>query len=561
MSGFDIVIRGGLIVDGTGAEGYHADIGIADGRIAEIGTIAANGARVIEADGHAVTPGFIDGHTHMDAQVNWDPIGTNSCWHGVTTVVMGNCGFSVAPVRNGAQALVARNLERAEDISGAAMNAGIDWSWETFDQYLDVVDALPKGINYSAYVGHSALRTWAMGERAFTEEANAEDLTLMREELTRALDAGAMGFSTSRSYAHETSDDRPVASRIASRDEVEHLVGALKGRRGAVFELAHEINTPGSPEGDAYWAWLKHIAVSTGVTVSYGVLGGFAKSQIAYIDEVAAAGGRMVGQTHCKGVSNISSFRSSFAFDSQPVWREFRALPPGAQLAGLRDPATRTALADAVKNAVYGRAVGAEARPPVWEDYWYYDTPLPPWRSVAEIAAERGVHPIEAVIDLAEETNLDALFMQFLTRSPDEETVRVLRHPSSVMTFSDSGAHVSQIADSSIQSFLIAWFCRETGLLSLPEAVNMMTGRAAQAWGFADRGVIRPGAVADINIFDPQTFAPLMPHIAHDLPTGARRLVQRSTGMKATLVGGEVLIEGGEHTGALPGKLLRRLDS
>jgi len=560
MSGFDIVIKGGLIVDGTGAEGYHADVGIAGGRIAEIGKVAANGARVIDAEGHAVTPGFIDGHTHMDAQVNWDPIGTNSCWHGVTTVVMGNCGFSVAPMRKGQQALVARNLERAEDISGAAMDAGIDWSWETFDQYLDTVEALPKGINYSAYVGHSALRTWAMGERAFAEEANADDLAAMRRELTRALDAGAMGFSTSRSFAHETSDDRPVASRLASRDEVAHLVGAMQGRRNAVFELAHEINAPGSPESDAYWAWLKQLAISSGVTVSFGVLGGFAASQIDYIDEVTAAGGRMVGQTHPKGVSNISSFRSSFAFDSQPVWREFRALPLDAQLAGLRDPATRTALADAVRNAVYGRAVGAEARPPVWEEYWYYDSPLPPWRSVAEIAAERGVHPIEAVIDLAAETGLDALFMQFLTRAPDEVTAKVLKHPSSVMTFSDSGAHVSQIADSSIQSYLIAWFCRETGLLSLPEAVNMMTGRAADAWGFAGRGVLREGAVADINVFDPATFAPLLPSIAHDLPTGARRLVQRSTGMKATLVGGEVLIAGGEHTGALPGRLLRRLD-
>ncbi len=253
----------------------QADVGIAGGRIAEIGKIAPGGARVIDAEGHIVTPGFIDGHTHMDAQMHWDHLGANSCWHGVTSVVMGNCGFSIAPMRKGQQALVARNLERAEDISGAAMAAGIDFCWEGFDQYLDVVDALPKGINHAAYVGHSALRTFAMGERAFTEEASADDLALMRSELARGLDAGAIGFSTSRSFAHLTSDDRPVASRIASRDEVAALVGSMKGRKGAVFELAHESTT----SGEDYWQWLKALAVSSGVGITYGVLGPSASSR------------------------------------------------------------------------------------------------------------------------------------------------------------------------------------------------------------------------------------------------------------------------------------------
>jgi len=281
---------------------------------------------------------------------------------------------------------------------------------------------------------------------------------------------------------------------------------------------------------------------------------------IEYIDRVTAAGGHMFGQTHARGVSTITSFRSIFPFDSQPVWKDFRKLPLDQQLAGLRDPETRQALADAVKNAVYGRSVGAEARPPVWEEYYYYDKPMPPWRSLAEIAAERGVHPIEALIDLGAEKNLDALFLQFLTRAPDEETAAVLRHPSSIMTFSDSGAHVGQIADSSIQSYLIAHFCRETGLLSLPEAIEMMTSRAARGWGFDGRGVIKEGSIADINIFDPETFGPLMPKIVHDLPGGARRLVQGSTGMKATLVAGEIVIENSKHTGALPGKLIRRTE-
>ncbi len=561
MSGLDLVIRGGTVIDGTGADGVIADVGIAGGRIAEIGKIAANGARVIDAEGHAVTPGFIDGHTHMDAQMHWDHLGANSCWHGVTSVVMGNCGFSIAPMRKGQQALVARSLERAEDISGAAMAAGIDFCWENYADYLDVVDALPKGINHAAYVGHSALRTYAMGERAFEEEANAYDLALMKAELARGLDAGAMGFSTSRSGAHLTSDDKPVASRIASRDEVAALVGSMKGRKGAVFELAHEILLPGNLDGDAYWQWLKDLTVSSGVGTTYGVLGRFALSQIDYIDQVTAAGGRMFGQTHSRGVSSLFSFRTAFFFDGQPVWKAFRAQPLAAQKAGLADPATRAALIHAVDNAQYAAAAGAEGKPPQWDDYYFCDKPMPPYKSLAELAAERSAaHPLEVLFDLAIETDMHALFLQYLTRASDEEAVQVMRHPSSVMTFSDSGAHVSQIADSSIQTHLLAYFVREKGLLSLPEAIHMMTGRSARHFGFAGRGEIKLGNVADINIIDPGTVAPLMPEVVHDLPTGARRFSQRAQGIRATLVAGEVLIDAGEHTGALPGKLLRRKD-
>jgi N-acyl-D-aspartate/D-glutamate deacylase len=561
MSDLDLVIRGGIVVDGTGAEGYTADVGIAGGKIAEIGKIAAGSARVIDAEGHIVTPGFIDGHTHMDAQMHWDHLGTNSVWHGVSTVVMGNCGFSIAPMRKGKQALVARSLERAEDISGAAMAAGIDFSWENYDQYLDVVDALPKGINHAAYVGHSALRTFVMGERAFEEEANADDLAAMTAELARGLDAGAMGFSTSRSLAHLTSDDRPVASRLASRDEVAALVGSMKGRKGAVFELAHEILLPGNLEGDTYWNWLRDLTISSGVATTYGVLGRFAATQIDYIDGVTAAGGRMFGQTHSRGVSSLFSFRSAFLFDKQGAWQAFRQQPLELQKAQLADPAVRAALIDAVDHAQYGTISGAEGKPPEWDAFYYFDNPMPPYRTLAQLAAERGAsHPLDVLFDLAIETDMHALFMQYLTSASDEEAVRVMRHPSSIMTFSDSGAHVSQIADGSIQTHLLAYFCRDKQLLSIPEAVEMMTSRAAKAWGFADRGVLASGMAADVNVFDPATVGPEMPEVVHDLPTGARRFSQRAKGFRATVVNGQVLTQNGVHTGALPGQLLRRRD-
>lgn len=561
MSGLDTVIRNGLVIDGTGTEGYIADIGIAGGKIAEIGKIAERGNCEIDAEGHAVTPGFIDGHTHMDAQINWDPLGRNSCWHGITTVVMGNCGFSVAPVRPGKEAYVVRNLERAEDISPDAMAAGMEWKWESFEEYLDVVDALPKGINYSAYIGHSALRTWAMGERAFEEEATEGDLDLMKGELRRALDAGAMGFSTSRTNAHLTADDRPVASRLATRQEVEELVRVMQGRPNVAFELAQERHAPDSPGFDDFYGWLRDLAIETKVMTTFGVMGTWWRKQIDYMEQVSKAGGRMIGQTHSRGVTTLTSFRSATPFDGLPVWKEFRQKPLKAQLAGLKDPATRAALVGAIKEGKYPLAAGAEAPPPDWNKFYIYDKVTPPWRNLANVSAGIGKHPAEVVLDIVIESGLDAMFMQPITTASEDDLVEMMRHPSTAMTFSDSGAHVSQIADSSIQSHLIAYFWREKSLIPLPECVQMITSRPAQAWGFADRGILREGFVADINVFDPQTFGPQMPEIVHDLPTGARRLSQKSNGMKATLVAGQVLIENGEHTGALPGKLLRRRDA
>src|SRR6202047_998221 len=224
---YDLIIRNGTVIDGSGMPRFRADVGVAGGKIAVIGKIRDRAREVIDAEGHVVAPGIIDGHTHMDAQVFWDALGTSSCWHGVTSVVMGNCGFSLAPCPEKNKSLVIRNLERAEDISGAAMNAGVKWSWNTFSEYLDAVDRLPKGINYAAYIGHSALRTFVMGERAFDQESNSEDLATMKAELRSAIHAGAARFTTSRSRAHQTPDGRPVASRLANWDEVKQLVGVM----------------------------------------------------------------------------------------------------------------------------------------------------------------------------------------------------------------------------------------------------------------------------------------------------------------------------------------------
>ncbi|MDQ1361133.1 MAG: N-acyl-D-amino-acid deacylase [Acidimicrobiaceae bacterium] len=556
---YDLVIRNGTVVDGSGGPSYRADVAVSGDRIAEIGRITARAPSEIDAEGQVVTPGFVDGHTHMDAQVMWDPLGTCSCWHGVTTVVMGNCGFSLAPVRSDARELVVRNLERAEDISPAALAAGIEWGWETFAQYLDEVDRQPKGINYAAYVGHSALRTWAMGERAFEEEADEDDLGRMEVELESAMRAGAIGLTTSRSGNHATSDDRPVASRLAAWSEVQRLVGVLGRERAGVFELALEgAARSRDPERRAeFLERLRGLALDSGVPVSFGVVGGYDEHLLELIDDVAAAGGTMFGQSHCRGVATLLSFQTRLPFDRLPEWRDLRARPASEQLAALSDPSVRARLVDAAEHGDYGRAIGAEARRPDFDHVYVMNGAVPPHATVAQVAAARRMAPVELMIDLAVSTGLEQLFIQPITPEDPDLILPFLRHQGSVMTFSDSGAHVSQVIDSSIQTHLLAYWVRQRQDLTLEEAVRMLTSATADAWGFTDRGRLRPGLAADLNVFDPDTVAPSMPEVVTDLPGGARRLRQGATGFRATVVAGQVVLDEGKSTGALPGRLLR----
>ena len=561
---YDLVIKNGTVIDGSGLPRYRADIGVRHGRITTIGRIRERAREVLDADGHIVSPGFVDGHTHMDAQIFWDPLGTSSCFHGVTTAVMGNCGFTLAPCAATDKQLVMRNLQRAEDIPPEAMEAGIEWRWTTFPEFLDCLESLPKGINYASYIGHSALRTYVMGNRAFEEPAGERDMQAMERELRDAIRAGAVGFTTSRSPSHETPDGRPVASRVASWDEFRRLVNVMGELNAGLVELAGEgvDRAPGDPGLRDYHNRLRDLAVQSGRPMTFGVFSRRGvpdvwRTYLALLDETAAAGGRMFAQVHSRSLSALLSFRTQLPFDRLPVWSELRALPLAEQRSRLRDRELRRKLVEASTARDSHRPVGTEARPAEYDWLFVFDTVEGPHRTVAEVAKERGLHPCEAMIELALEKDLDLFFLQPLANEDQDYALELMRHPRAVTTFSDSGAHVSQLMDSSLQTHLLSHWVRKKQAFTLEQAVRMITFVPATLWGFSDRGLIREGMAADLIVFDPETIGAQMPEVVDDLPAGARRLLQRSRGIAATVVNGEVLLRDGEHTGALPGELLR----
>jgi N-acyl-D-amino-acid deacylase len=558
---FDLVVRNGLVVDGSGAPGFRGDVAVVGDRIVAVGDVDGSGQEEIDADGLVVAPGFVDAHTHMDAQIFWDHLGNSSCWQGVTTVVMGNCGYTLAPARPEHRSLVSNNMERAEDIPAETLAQGVPWTWSSFAEYLDVVDALPKGMNYAQSVGHSALRIWAMGERAFDSTATPEDLAAMQQELTRAMAAGAIGLTTSRNHDHTTADNRLVASRLAAWDEIEALATTLGRAADAVFQI-------GSGEDEVtkadHMLRLQKLAIDTGAQV---VTPSVSLDVTALIEETIAAGGRMFGLTQCRGFNVLQSFKTRLSFDTLPSWKDIRQLPLEQQRKLYEDPDVRAKLVHAAHHEEYVVVGAADPFEPDFEKIFVMYSPYRVNPSVAAEARRLGIDPVEVMLDLALETDFEICFTQSfwdpLARAyyADEnldDFRALLGHPHTAMTFSDAGAHSSQISDASIQTHLLAYWVRERQFFSLEKAIRMITRQPALAWKLHDRGMLRPGFGADITIFDADTVAPTLPKVVADLPGGAHRYVQRAEGYAATIVNGSVFTRDGEATESRQGRLLRR---
>ena len=564
----DLVIENGTVIDGSGGPRYRADVGVKAGRIVEIGRIRSAATERIDAEGHIVSPGFIDGHTHMDAQVAWDQLGSCSCWHGVTSVVMGNCGFALAPCQPEEREWIARCLEAVEDIPVDAMMNGIDWTWETFPEYLDQVEQLPKAINYSAFIGHSALRMYVMGQRALSEVANEDDLRKMGAAVEEALQVGAVGLSTSRATTHITPDGSPIASRIADWSEIDYLVGTLAKRNQGIFQIGPDVSG-----GEAHQTFLKRlqkVALDSGRPIMFGTLSTQQgldpypwQEQTRYIDETVAAGGRMYGQTTTRPIIALFSLKSYLPFDNLPAWQALRDLPIDEQRRRFADPDIRSALVAAEatmkpRDGVFqgGGAATTDPKKPDYSNLFAlrgvdWDDP-----TVEELSKQAGQHPVEVMLDLMID-NEDQLFVQPLVNESPADVLGMLQHPRTLATFSDSGAHVCQEMGSSLQTHLLNYWVRQKQAFSLEQAVRMLTFDNASAFEFNDRGLLRPGYRADVVVFDADTIRPRLPTVETDLPGGARRLVQKADGIAATVVNGAVTFRHGASTGVYPGQLIR----
>jgi N-acyl-D-amino-acid deacylase len=564
---YDIVIRNGTVVDGEGTPARVADVAIDGDRIVAVGPdLGGRGRREIDAGDRLVTPGFVDIHTHLDAQLAWDPIGSSSCWHGVTSVVMGNCGVTFAPCRPADREFLAEMMESVEDIPRDAILDGLAWDWETYGEYYRSIERLPKGPNTGGLVGHSALRTYVMGERGLDEEpASPDDVAAMCDLLDEAMGAGALGFSTSRTFLHRVPDGRPVPGTFASADELLAFADVL-GRHGAgVFEGAMRL---GERDDDSFTNTRAEVALMgeasrrSGRPVSFGLTQSDRRPDlyrrvVEFSHDENDRGAMVRPQTTARGVGILFGLESRTPFDRAPAWKELREHRNGRKMQLIRDCNYRHRLIDEAD--VHGSGIDLAqlfVLPP--NGPARYD--CPPESSLAAIAADRGVSAAAAYIELLLESD-GALVcnMPFLNQRL-EAVEEMLDDPLVTLGLADAGAHVGQIMDASQPTFLLTYWVRERQRWTIEEAVRRLTSDTADLFGIAGRGRLAVGAFADVNVIDLDALTLPLPEFVHDFPHGAGRYVQRAGGYDLTMVNGTVFMEHGEHTGAFAGRMLRSTD-
>jgi N-acyl-D-aspartate/D-glutamate deacylase len=527
-----LVIAGGRVVDGTGTEGVVADVAIEGDRIVEIGP-GLRGERRLDADGCVVAPGFVDIHTHYDAQVFWDPALTPSCFHGVTTVVAGNCGFSIAPTRPADRDLLGRTMEKVEDMDPECLAVGIPWEeFESFPQYLDAVRSRGTALNFSAYIGHTPLRLYVMGPEAADRAATADEIAAMVALTEEAMEAGAAGFATSMAVTHVGADGRPIPSRVADRDEIAAL-GSAVGRsgRGVVGVNGGE----GLSFTDCY-----DLQPAFGAPVTYTAVLTFpngAHLKAAEIHRAGIARGAEVWpQVSCRPLSFSMTMVEPFTLNTSPVFAELMPRSIDERRAAYADPAWR----DRVREAWADR----KGLPPRWDTYEVMESDSHPelvGRKLTAIAAERGTDPFDTLLDItADERDIKTLRVKAVLANDDPEGIAILlNEPGCTLGLSDAGAHVGQLCDAPLPTDLLGNWVREREVLSLEAAVHKLTQEPAALFGFADRGVLRPGAFADVTVFDPATVAPGPTRRTRDFPAESERLTaDQPMGMRHVLVNG-----------------------
>ena len=555
---YDLKITGGSIIDGSGKPRVAGDVGVSGGMVVALGAAPDEARQTIDAKGRVVAPGFVDIHTHYDAQILWDRMLSISPWHGVTTVVMGNCGFGVAPTRPSHRDLIVRTLEKVEGMSVAALEAGMgaDWGFETFPQYLDAIEQRGTAINVGAMIGHTPLRLYVMGEDATERAATTEEVARMRAIVHEALDAGAVGFATSKSPTHVGYRGKPVPSRVAEFEEIRALAGAMgetgKGvmqatiGKGLLFDEFALL----SRENRTNLSWTALLAGRFRRGIGH-------KEQLARSLELRRQGYNVFPQVTPRPLNFEYQLKEPFIFESMSLFRPISAADLDGKKRLYADPGFRHAFRqkmdeapdDIVKGFRHTLIAECAADPALEE------------RSLVEVAEERHLHPIDLLLDLGLATELEARFRMPVANHDEEQVAELLLNPDMVLGLSDAGAHASQLCDACQGTYLLGRWVREKRALSLEEAIRMLTSRPAEVFGIADRGRLAEGRPADIVVFDPATVGAGPLRRVWDMPGGANRLVSDASGIDAVIVNGTVVRRNGEDAldaaGPLPGKLLR----
>ena len=565
----DLVIRGGHVADGLGGEPLASDVAVDGDTITAVGRVSDRGREEIDAADLLVTPGFVDIHTHYDGQATWDSRLTPSSWHGVTTVVMGNCGVGFAPVRPDAHDRLISLMEGVEDIPGTVLDEGINWTWESFGEYLDALDARPHDMDLGAQLPHGALRLYVMGERAARlEEATPEDAAAMRSIAAEAMRAGAMGFSTSRTLNHRTATGNPTPSLRARGDELEAIALGVADAGHGVIELISDF----SPDADGEFELVRSM-VGTGVPLSLSLAQDHRRPDawqglLARIEAAVAEGLPVRAQVAPRPVGVVVGLQSSYhPLLLFPAWREVAELPVAEQARALGDPAFRARLLSEMSADDQNDGQRGGRRRPVNYAHLFPlgdepDYEPPSDKSIERLAAVRGVDPAELTLDLlSENEGRNFLYMPILNYAEGNLNAcgEMLAHPDTLFGLGDGGAHVGLISDASFPTYFLSHWARDRshGQMPVGRVVERLTKNNARAVGLFDRGMVAEGMKADLNVIDFDRVRCEPPVMAYDLPAGGKRLTQRARGYCATVVAGQVTYRDGEPTGALPGRLLR----
>lgn len=555
---YDLLVRGGRIYDGSGMPSYYGDVGISGGKIVEIGRLHGGAKRTLNVDGLAVAPGFIDPHTHLDAQLFWDPLGTSSCFHGVTSVVVGNCGLSLAPTKPEDRDAVIKSFVRVEAISRRVLEEGIQWKWESTSEYLDALGAR-LGINAAALVGHIAVRHRVMGEDAVERPATAEEIAKMKELVRQGMKAGAVGFSTNQNPRHIREDKKPVASRLASDEELGSLLDVLAEMNSGVVQLSG-----GGADARGRIAYAAQMARRTGRPVLWQSINhswsrpNHWQEMLANTQRVFREDGLPIyAMTQAKPFQNRYTLLDAQCFDEFPTWKSAMFSPVEARKQMFADSAIRKKLrAEAIEDQ------SPSVFPRRWDVIFVDHVKLPKnkifeHKSVQEIASAADKDGLDWFLDISLEEDLQTRFVHTNTQGDPQAVCEILKHPAVMIGQSDAGAHMGYDARFGYSTAFLGCWVRDHGIMSLEEAVNKLTFRVASVFGLSDRGLLRPGFAADIAVFDPATVNTLEPEYVQDLPANETRMIQKAAGVPHTVVNGEVVIQDGAPTGALPGKVLR----